>query len=315
MAEYDVVCLGLMLTDILAQPLRRVPDPGRLELVDRIEMHTGGCALNTGLALARLGARVAMMGLVGEDGFGDFVLQEIRRANADWRSVRRTNAAGTSATVVLVSPEGERSFVHTLGANALLSLEHVDFDVIARSRLLHIGSVGLLPALDGEPMAQVLRRARELGVSTSLDTVWDPMGRWLRIVEPCLPYVDLFLPALHEARAITGLEDPEAIARFFLNRGPKVVAVKMGDQGCLVTDGQQWIREPAYAVNVVDTTGAGDAFVAGFLMGWLKAWPLQKVAQFANAVGAMCVTAIGATQGVRSLEETLAFMDSYQRAS
>jgi sugar/nucleoside kinase (ribokinase family) len=312
MAEYDVVCLGLMLTDVLAQPIRRLPDPGRLELVDRIEMHTGGCALNTGLALARLGARVAMMGLVGEDGFGDFVLQEIRRARADCRGVRRTSAAGTSATVVLVSPGGERTFIHSLGANALLGLEHVDFDLIARARILHIGSVGLLPALDGEPMAQVLQRARELGVATSLDTVWDPMGRWLTIVEPCLPYVDLFLPALHEAKAITGLEDPEEIARFFLDRGPRVVAIKMGDRGCLVTDGSTWIRETAFPVEVVDTTGAGDAFVAGFLMGWLKGWPLEQLARLANAVGALCVTAVGATCGVRSLDETLEFIKSHR---
>jgi len=210
--------------------------------------------------------------------------------------------------VVLVSPEGERSFIHTLGANALLAPDHVDFDLVGRAQILHIGSVGLLPSLDGEPMAEVLRRARELGATTSLDTVWDPLGRWAKVVEPCLPHVDLFLPALHEARAITGLEEPEENARFFLDRGARIVAVKMGDRGCLVTDGDTWLTVPAYSVDVVDTTGAGDAFVAGFLMGWLRNWTLERIARFANAVGAMCVTSVGATSGVRSAEETLRFM-------
>lgn len=311
MADYDVVCVGLLLTDILAKPLQRFPEKGRLELVDTIEMHTGGCALNTGIALARLGARVAMAGLVGQDGFGDFVLETIRREGADPIGVKRTPESGTSATVVLVSPEGERSFVHTMGANALLGIEHIDQDLVERAELLHVGSVGLLPRLDGEPMAQLFAQARAKGVTTSLDTVWDPFSRWLKIVEPVLPHVDIFLPALHEARAITGLEEPHDMARFFLDRGVRVVALKMGDRGCLVTDDEQWIEAPAYPVEVVDTTGAGDAFVAGFLMGWLKNWPLAKIARFANAVGAMCVTAIGATRGVRSLEETLRFMAQF----
>ncbi|NOZ56871.1 MAG: sugar kinase, partial [Calditrichaeota bacterium] len=236
------------------------------------------------------------------------VLQSIQREGADPVGVQRVPSAGTSATVVLINPEGERSFIHTLGANALFSAEHVDLDLAASARIFHVGSVGLLPAFDGEPMAEVFRQVRSRGVITSLDTVWDPFGRWLKVVEPCLPHVDLFLPALHEARMITGLEEPEANARFFLERGAKVVVIKMGAEGCYVADGEREFRVPGYRVDVVDTTGAGDSFVAGFLVGWLQGWPLEKIARFANAVGALCVTAVGATAGVKSFDETLRFM-------
>ena len=310
---YDVISAGLLLTDVLAQPLRTLPEPGRLSLVDRIKLHTGGCALNTGIALARLGARVGLVGLVGEDGFGDYVLQSIQREGADPVGVQRVQTAGTSATVVLVNPEGERSFIHSLGANALFSPEHIDLGLVSQTKIFHVGSVGLLPALDGQPMADVLRQARARGAVTSLDTVWDPFGRWLEIVEPCLPHVDIFLPALHEARMITGLDKPDEIARFFLDRGARVVAVKMGANGCYVADGEQSFHVPGYEVDVVDTTGAGDSFVAGFLVGWLQGWPLEEIARFANAVGALCVTAVGATAGVRSFDETLRFMREHQQ--
>ncbi len=309
--RYDVISAGLLLTDVLAQPLRTLPEPGLLSLVDTIKLHTGGCALNTGIALARLGVRVGLVGLVGEDGFGDFVIQSIQREGADPVGVRRVSEAGTSATVVLINPEGERSFIHTLGANALFSAKDVDLELAASARIFHVGSVGLLPAFDGEPMATVLQQVRSHGVITSLDTVWDPFGRWLKVVEPCLPHVDLFTPALHEARMITGLEEPEANARFFLERGARVVAVKMGAEGCFVADREHAFHVPGYTVDVVDTTGAGDSFVAGFLVGWLQGWPLEKIARFANAVGALCVTAVGATAGVRSFDETLRFVQEH----
>jgi sugar/nucleoside kinase (ribokinase family) len=215
--------------------------------------------------------------------------------------------------MVLVESDGERRFIHYVGANAALKEEDIPRDVVAEAKILHIGGALLLPSLDGEPMARLLAWAQSQGLVTSLDTVWDAQGRWLNILQPCFPYVDYFLPSIAEAQEITGHTDPREIAQFLLSRGVGVVGLKMGENGCYVrTMSEEWYL-PAYAVEAIDATGAGDAFVAGFLAGILQGWDLKRTAQLANAAGACCVTSLGATTGMRSLAETIEIMETRER--
>ncbi|HIC90308.1 MAG TPA: sugar kinase [Anaerolineae bacterium] len=304
----DILCLGIMVADVVARPVTRFPERGRLELVDEMSLHTGGCAVNSGITLARLGFSVGVIGKVGSDGFGDFIVAELEREGVDTIGVRRDQVVHTSATMVMVDPDGERRFIHYLGANATLREGDVDFDLIARAKILHVAGSLVLPGIDGEPTARILRRAKELGVTTALDTVWDATGRWMALVGPSLPHVDYFLPSLAEAQQLTGKQEPVDVAEALLAHGVRVVGLKMGEAGCYVRTADTELRLPAYRVQAVDATGAGDAWAAGFLAGVLQGWDLARTARFANAVGALCVTAMGATGGVRSLEETLAFL-------
>ncbi|MFQ6000361.1 MAG: carbohydrate kinase family protein [Anaerolineae bacterium] len=305
----DVLCLGIMVADVVARPVRELPARGRLVLADQMELHSGGCAVNTAIALAKLGLSAGVMGKVGQDGFGDFILRELKRYGLEVSGIKRTPEANTSATMVLVEPDGERRFIHYLGANAELVEEDLNWRLIEGSRILHIAGSLVMPGIDGLPTADILRRAHERGVITALDTVWDAKGRWLEVIEPCLPHIDYFLPSLEEARMITSLHAPSEIALFFLDRGVGVVALKMGEEGCYLRSPDEELRIPAYDVVGIDTTGAGDAFVAGFLTGVVKGWDLKQTGYLANAVGALCITAIGATTGVRSFDETLRFIE------
>lgn len=305
----DVVCLGIMVADVVARPLVELPERGRLILVDQMELHTGGCAVNSGIALAKLGIKTGVMGKVGQDGFGDFVIHELERYGLETAGVRRDPVTNTSATMVMVDPDGERRFVHYLGANAELVEEDIDLELIRRAKILHVAGSLVMPRIDGGPTANILRQAQEMGVITSLDTVWDAKGRWMELIGPCLPYTDYFLPSLEEARQLAGRQEPSDIADEFLGRGVKVVGLKMGEAGCYIRTADQELYLPAYQVQAVDATGAGDAFVAGFFAGVVKGWDLEQTGRLANAVGALCVTAVGATTGVKSLEETLAFME------
>ncbi len=310
-----VVCVGIMVADVVGYPLRTLPGPGRLVLVDEMELHTGGCAMNTATGLARLGTPVEIIARVGDDPFGDFMLRQLDERGIGARGVSRDLELGTSATMVMVDPDGERRFVHYLGANARLTLADVDLDVVAGAAVLHVAGSLVMPGLDGEPTAELLKRAQAAGVTTFLDVVWDDTGRWMELVGPSLPHVDYFVPNLAEARALLGLEpggadEPEDVARALLDRGVGTVALKLGADGCLVMAGSgEVLRVPAFEVDVVDATGAGDAFVAGFITGVWRRWPLDRTARFANAVGGLCVTGLGAAGGVCSLSETLAFMD------
>ena len=306
-----IICLGVMVADVVGRPLRTLPDAGRLVLVDEMSLHTGGCAVNAATVLARLGMPVEVIGKVGADLFGDFLLQTLNVEGVGTRGVSRDMKAGTSATMVMVDPDGERRFVHYIGANAHLTLDDVDWAMIETASILHVAGALVMPGIDGRPAAELLRRAHAAGVTTFMDTAWDGTGRWMDLLEPSLRNVDYFVPSLEEGRALTGRSDPEDIARDLLRHGVGTVGLKMGAEGCLVMSASgDLLRIPAFEVDVIDATGAGDAFAAGFITGVWQRWPLARTARLANATGALCVTAVGATGGVRSLPETLAFVET-----
>lgn len=289
---------------MLAAPVREVPAAGELALVDTLTLHGGGGAFNVSTRLARWGLAVEVAGKVGTDAFGDFLLGQLDDRAVGRRGVVRDPGAPTSASVVLVDPAGERSFLHLLGANGALRLEELDPEILYAGRCLLFTGALVMPALDGAPAARMLADARRRGIVTALDTVWDPTGAWERVV-PALPHVDVFLPSLAEARAITGQHEYEAVAGALHARGVVEVLLKLGRHGCYASGpGFAGAIDPV-EVETVDETGAGDAFVAGFLYGRLAGWSFEQSARFANAAGAVAATAIGAAEGLAGVDEIL----------
>ena len=308
--QKPIVCLGILVADVIGQPVHSVPSPGSLALVDEISLHCGGCAANAATALAYLGLPVDVIGKVGSDPLGDFVIEVLQERGIGTRGVTRDPGDGTSASMVIVDPDGERRFIHYIGANAAFSIDDIDFDLVSEASILHIGGSLVMPGIDGAPTAELLKRSQAAGVITFLDTVWDDTGRWMALLEPSLPYIDYFIPSLPEAQEITGIDEPEAVASKLIDHGVGTVALKMGPDGCLVMSGEyDSLRLPAHDVEVVDATGAGDAFAAGFITGIWQEWSLERTSRFATAVGGMCVTGVGAAGCVSSLEETLQFME------
>lgn len=301
----DVVCLGILVADAIARPVDEVPPRGALELVDEISLHGGGCALNTASALVRLGLDARVVGKVGADPFGDFILQLLDERGVDRRGVLQDSAVSTSATVVLVDSAGERTFLHLPGANGRLRREELDEDALFSGRALHVAGALVMPELDGSPTADILEEAKARGLTTSLDTVWDATGRWERLL-PSLPHLDLFVPSLAEGSAISREPEPESVAAWLRKRGVGTVAIKLGAEGCFVASEEFEGFVAAPAVDAIDGTGSGDAFAAGLLYGHLAGWPLERAAALANAAGALAATAVGAVEGVRGLEDTLA---------
>jgi len=303
----DVTCVGAVVADVIVRPVDRWPERGRLQVVEGIELHSGGPAHTAAVALARLGVSTALVGRVGADPFGTFLIDALDRHGIESR-VRQDDAAATSVSVVAVGSGGERSFMHHTGANGRVIAGDVDDALLGRTRFLHLGGYFLLPSLDGAAAAGLLQRGRSAGCRTSIDLAWDAQGRWMATLAPCLPSLDVFFGNRDELAAVTGEENPPAIAALLRRRGVQVVVVKLGEEGAYV-EGETWRgRLPAFAVEAVDTTGAGDVFCAGFLAGLLWGWDLEEAARFASAAGAMCVTAVGGTAGVGTKEETLAFI-------
>ena len=179
--------------------------------------------------------------------------------------------------------------------------------IIAGSKVLHVAGASLMPALDGIPTVELLRFARANGTLTSLDPVVRKGSA--DVILPCLPYLDVFLPNCDESIHITGLHRPEDQLRFYLDAGARLVGIKLGEKGCLVSNGKDVVRLGIYGVPVVDTCGAGDAFVAGFLYGLSQDWGMRRCAIFATATAAFCVRAIGTTTGIPSAKTVLDFME------
>ena len=303
--QMDVLSLGIFVADMLGKPIDHFPEKGKLVLFDELEIHTGGCANNTAIALARLGVSVGAMGKIGNDRFGDLILHTLAENQVDTAGIQQNVNVNTSFTFVAIASDGERSFCHYIGANGELSEDDLNWDIIKTAKILHIAGALVMPRFDGQPMANVLQKAKTLGITTSLDTAWDATGKWLETLEPCLPFVDIFLPSLTEAQHLTGKSEVREISTFLRNYGISTIGLKMGERGSYVSTPEEELFVPAYPVNIVDATGAGDAYVAGFLTGTVKGWDLKTTAELASATGAACVTAIGTTAGIQNLEETM----------
>lgn len=318
----EVVCVGQIVADCVGATIDELPRRGTLEIVRRVELHVGGSASNTAIALAKLGASVELVARAGTDGFGDFAVNFLAKSGVGVGGVVRDAITPTAATIVTVHSDAERSFLHTTGANAVFSADDIDWNEIveSRARILHVASPQLLPALEGEGLTEILREAKRIGLMTTMDTAMNPQGRgWLGI-ESALPFLDWAVPSEEEAAQLTGKPAPEEQARTFRDAGAKNVAIKLGVRGCYVqafydTGG---FRVPALSVadaEVVDTLGAGDCWTAGFLFGLVRGWSIPASAYAASATGAACVRAYGATTGVRTMAETLSAVLSDEDAA
>jgi sugar/nucleoside kinase (ribokinase family) len=301
-----ILCAGNLTEDILAWPVDRVVFD-TTTWIDDIVMSLGGNGANTAYAIARLGGRVRLTGLVGEDAAGDRILTQLRGVGVELLVGRCP--LPTPATVVIVRSDGARSFLHRPGASVEAFAEPLQFTAEATAGCTHFHLANPFAMTKMRPEAgATLERARAAGLTTSLDTGWDSMGQWLDVIGPCLPLVDVLFVNADEASKLSGRTTPEGAAAFFRSHGVASTVVKLGASGCAVFDGPAVAWAPGFAVKAVDSTGAGDCFAGAFLAGLQRGMPPPEAARFANAVGALNVQRPGGTTGLLDYEGTLRWM-------
>ena len=299
----DIAVLGNFVVDIIGKPIDRLPERGRLQLIDTLETHPGGNGPNTSGALGKLGADVAVLGRVGDDLYGRFLTERLESWGVRTETVVRDPQAVTGLTLVPVDTTGERSFIHHYGANADFSPEDVDWDRLPGARHFHLSAFFILPRFEGEASAGLLAEARRRGMTTSLDVCWDRTGRWMEALRPCLPHLDWVMPSEEEAQQLTGCTEAAEVCAALREAGAGAVVLKLGERGCFYAGPEGTLTAPAYDVPVRETTGAGDCFIAGFLYAQLQGWELPRALRFANACGARAVTAVGAVTGMATAAE------------
>lgn len=273
--------------------------------VDSATLTVGSSSVIFACGAARLGLRVAFIGKCGDDLFGNYMLEAMQERGIDTQAVIRIPGGHTGISVIL-NRGSDRAILTYPGLIKALTADDITDGLLKQARHLHIASYFLQTALQAG-LPDLFRRARRLGVTTSLDPNYDPGASWQGLRD-LLPLVDVFLPNQTEACALTGLDNP-AEAALSLAKQAGTVAVKMGAQGAVGVRGELLAHVPALAVTVVDTVGAGDSFDAGFLCGFLKGWTLERCLGLGVVCGSLSTRSAGGVAAQPTLSEALAFLE------
>jgi sugar/nucleoside kinase (ribokinase family) len=304
----DCLSVGLLVADHLCDPIARLPNAGELVVSERLPLSIGGCASNVAVDLARLGVRVGVVGCVGRDYFGRFVLDSLATANVDTLDIHQLDDAETSGTLIINVVGQDRRFIHSVGANGKLTVDHISMDRVRAAKVFYVGGYLLMPGLDPHRLADMFRDARAAGVKTVLDVVLPGPGEHWDRLAPVLAETDVFLPNTDEAAVITGVADPVQQAEKFLNAGARTVVITCGSEGSVLLSDNLRLRAGIYSVDYRGGTGSGDAFDAGYIVGLLNGEDAAGCLRWGAAVGASCVRSVSATDGVFTRAEAETFL-------
>jgi sugar/nucleoside kinase (ribokinase family) len=303
----SVVCLGVHVLDVLARPVQEIPEGQGGALVEQIRVTAAGSAGGTALVLAKLGADVRSAGAIGTDAVGDMLLALLARDGVDTSLLVRRSDVQTSASVLPIRADGSRPAFHVVGANATYGPADVDWDALAGVTHLHLGGPEFM---GGEAAASILLAARERGIVTSADILAPGDSGILDWIAPAIEHLDYLLPNDEQVTGLIGEPDLESACRAWLGRGVGCVAATCGADGVLIVDGAGSERVPAFAIDVVDTTGCGDAFSAGFLRGLELERDRRDAAVLGCAAAALVAQGLGTDHGAFDLAAADAFAAS-----
>src|SRR5690625_4029570 len=291
----QVVSFGAHIADALGWPFTAVPPGQQLAFLEKIKFTVAGTAAAPSVNLAKLGVDVATVGRIGDDSIGEFVRTTMDGYGVDTRHLIVDPELQTSSSLLPIRADGSRPALHVIGANAGLCEDDVPWDVVAQAEVFHLGGAFILPGIDGEPMAWILKRVKELGVTTTMDFLMSPRPDAQDIVGPSLQYVDYLMPNIEEAAGCTSLP--------------------MGEEGVsLAKNGESETVLPTYAIDVVDTTGCGDAFTSGFISGITSGLSLEEAAERGLACGSLVATGLGSDAGIVNLDQVEEFRANHPRS-
>jgi ribokinase len=303
----SIVVLGDINVDIMGR-VKAWPQPGEDCLAQKLETRCGGVGANCAFGLAHWGAVPRMVGCVGRDIFGQYVLKALHESHVDVRAVRRTGGAMTGIFYINVTPDGERTFFGGRGANALLRLPSGSIALSSGASAAHIAGHSFLDPGPAQTAARMIKAIHLRGGWVSLDVGMEPSKAIPEKILQITRSVDILLVSLDEAAALTGARDPVRAFAALRKAGAREVVLKVGRRGCLISEAGRPVLVPSFSVRTVDSTGAGDAFVAAFLQARLRGWPAIEGAVVANAAGALATTVVGAGQNLPGQREVAALL-------
>jgi len=314
----QVVTIGDINIDVIAH-VPGYPQKGGEGLAEQGHIYCGGSAANTAIVLGRFGVDVGIIGRVGEDVLAPLALAVLDEAGVDGRCIQRDPQTMTGIILVAVTPDGERTMFGCRGANVRTDPTLLDEDYIAQARIFHLSGYSLLQVPQWDAALRALEVAHEAGLTVTVDLGLEAAMRVSHRIKPLLPKVDILFPNQAEAEYLTGRQDIEGAIEALLDYGVGVVALKLGKRGCAIGSGERcpepveggMFLVPGVAVSTVDTTGAGDSFDAGLIIGRLEGWGWRESALLADALGALTATVEGAGTSLAERKEVRAFLEAH----
>lgn len=293
MKPYDAIVIGDANIDLVVAGCNEIPEPGQEVFVPSMTLHVGGGAALFSLALAKLGMKLAFNGVLGEDGFGQFVRDQFSLYGIDTRFIRSSSLNNTGISIA-INPEKDRSFISYAGTNSELSLKQLDMNSVVLGRHVHL--TGYRGRQNHVEYVEVARKLKGMGLTTSLDVGWDDTGEWYAGIFELMKEIDVFFMNEVEAEHYTGKSTMKESVKE-LSRHSRHIVLKLGSEGAVaVVDGLMLYRS-GFHVPVKDTTGAGDSFNAGYIFGFLSGKGTEQSLLYANACGAMSVSQYGGNTG------------------
>jgi sugar/nucleoside kinase (ribokinase family) len=310
--RHDVSVIGLYILDVLGRPVTQIPDRGNVDFIEEIRLTVAGTAGGTVVDTAKLGLKSLAVGAVGNDEKADWVLMTLEKHGVDTSTMQRLLGVPTSATILNVRPNGDRPALHVRGASDHFDVPPEMYDAVFDAPIIHLGGTGLLRRLDGPASVTLLREAKQRGRIVTFDLI-AASAETAGVVTPLLPYIDYFMPSIEEARDMSGQFTPEDCARFYLDLGATACVFTLGAEGAFYAhrDGTR-LASPAYEIDVVDTTGCGDAFDAGFIAALHHQMDTETALRFAQASAGLVATGLGSDAGIVSFEQTLDTMKRWK---
>jgi sugar/nucleoside kinase (ribokinase family) len=298
----EVVALGAHILDVLGRPVTEIPAGQGGALIEEIRLSPAGAAGGTAVTLAKLGASVLSVGAVGNDDAGRVLVEMLERFGVDCSGLARRDDVQTSSTILPIRPNGDRPALHVIGANGTISIDEVPWDAISEASFLHVGGPEFLGP---ENATEILRRARSAGTVTTCDVLADGWPELLDMLAPAMEHVDYLFPNEEQARALTGGGSWQDAAKALLDRGVRCVVVTRGAEGAAIVSSDGIEDVPAFSTDVVDTTGCGDAFVAGFIRGLSLDRAPREAALVGAATASFVATGLGSDAGEFDLDAVL----------
>jgi len=288
--KMDIVVVGELNVDLILTGLPSLPEFGRCILANDMRFTLGSASAIFANNISKLGLDTGFVGKIGEDEFGEFILNSLRKSNIDTSKIIRDKRAKTGICVSMSFPENY-AMASYAGVRETLTLSDVDIEYVSRAKHLHMSSYYLQTGMK-KGCVDLFKKAKENGLTTSLDPDSDPSAKWDESIFEVLKYVDIFLPNENEARHISKCDTIEK-ALHLLGRSVKTVVIKSGEKGAWVKDNNKIMHADVFKVKVIDTTGAGDSFNSGFIYQYLKGNDIEECVLWGSACAAISTTDSG----------------------
>lgn len=310
-----ILSVGMMVCDTVLSP---VPDDiltRDCAMIDKPVQSCGGDALNTAIGLAKLSCKVAIAGKIGNDSNGKFLLDVCRQHGVDAGGVVISEEYSTACSYALIDKNGERHFLSEINIFNDLGYEDINTELIKQADVVYVGSLLAMKKMNNDGIHRIFKLAHENDCLTVMDAAINDKETpdINKILPEILPYADVFFPSISEASAMAGTEDIDEIVKWFKKYGCRYFGIKLGSKGCFVTDFKESrYIEPPKGLPVVDTSGAGDSFMAGLVCAMTNGKPFFEAAAFGTVIGSFNVGKQGATAGIPTYQEACAFYEKWK---